>query len=71
VPTTRIYDVPAISCGHCKASIESAVGALDDVERVLVDIDARTVAVDGDASDEAVTAAIDEAGYEVAGRTAT
>lgn len=66
--TTRIYEVPAISCGHCKASIEEAVGALDDVERVLVDIEARTVAVEGDASDATVEAAIDEAGYEVAGR---
>jgi copper chaperone len=68
VPETRIYDVPSISCGHCKQSIEGAVGALDDVERVLVDIDARTVAVEGQASDETVEAAIDDAGYEVAGR---
>jgi copper chaperone CopZ len=68
VSETRIYDVPSISCGHCKQSIEGAVSQLDDVERVLVDIDARTVAVEGQASDEAVEAAIDEAGYEVAGR---
>lgn len=71
MPETRIYDVPSISCGHCKQAIEGAVGELDDVERVLVDIDARTVAVEGDASDEAVEGAIDEAGYEVAGRRTT
>jgi copper chaperone len=65
--TTRTFEVPAISCGHCKQAIEGAVGALDDVERVAVDIEARTVAVEGSAADEAVTAAIDEAGYEVAG----
>jgi copper chaperone len=65
--TTRTYEVPAISCGHCKQAIEGAVGALDDVERVEVDIEARTVAVEGTASEDTVTAAIDEAGYEVAG----
>jgi copper chaperone len=63
---TRTYSVPDISCGHCKSSIESEVGALDDVAAVLVDIEARTVTVDGEASDEAIHAAIGEAGYEVA-----
>ncbi len=58
------YTVPGISCGHCKAAIEGEVGGLDGVESVLVDIDARTVAVLGSAPDEAVRAAIVEAGYE-------
>ena len=63
---TRTYSVPDISCGHCKSAIEGEVGALDDVATVLVDIEARTVTVDGEASDEAVHAAIEEAGYDVA-----
>lgn len=66
--TTRTYDVPAISCGHCKAAIEQEVGQLSDVTRVEVDVDARTVAVDGTATDAVITAAIDEAGYEVVAR---
>ncbi|MBW3659995.1 MAG: copper ion binding protein [Actinobacteria bacterium] len=64
---SRTYSVPEISCGHCKASIEGEVGKLDDVSSVNVDIDRKTVTVEGDASDEAIKAAIDEAGYEVAG----
>ena len=63
---TRTYSVPDISCGHCKSAIEGEVGSLDDVTTVLVDIEARTVTVDGAASDEAIHAAIEEAGYEVA-----
>lgn len=63
---TRTYSVPDISCGHCKSAIETEVGALDDVATVLVNIEARTVTVDGEASDEAIHAAIEEAGYEVA-----
>lgn len=64
--TTRTYDVPDISCGHCRSAIEGEVGALDAVDTVAVDIEARTVTVEGDASDEAIRAAIVEAGYEPA-----
>ena len=65
--TTRTYDVPGISCGHCKAAIESEVGEVAEVTSVVVDVDARTVTVDGEVDVEVVRAAIDEAGYEVAG----
>jgi copper chaperone len=59
------YHVPAISCGHCKAAIEGEVGALDGVESVVVDIESKQVTVVGSATDDAVRAAIVEAGYEV------
>jgi len=62
--STRIYEVPGISCGHCKAAIEGAVGKVAGVGSVVVDVDAKTVRVDG-GDDEAVRAAIDEAGYDV------
>jgi copper chaperone len=62
--TTRSYQVPGISCGHCKAAIEGEVSGLDGVVSVVVDIDARAVTVTGEVSDEAVRAAIVEAGYE-------
>jgi len=64
--TTRTYSVPGISCGHCKAAIEGEVTKLSDVSAVDVDIDAKTVAVTGAASEDEVRAAIDEAGYDVA-----
>jgi copper chaperone len=60
------YSVPDISCGHCKQAIESEVGQVDGVERVEVDVDRRTVTVDGTAGEDAVVGAIREAGYEVA-----
>ena len=62
---TVVYSVPGISCGHCKAAIEGEVAQVPGVTAVVVDIDAKTVAVDGTVSDAAVRAAIDEAGYEV------
>jgi copper ion binding protein len=67
---TRTYSVPGISCDHCKHAIESEVSTVDGVARVVVDVAARTVDVDGDAPDQAIRAAIEEAGYDVAGASA-
>ena len=64
--TTRTYSVPGISCGHCKAAIEGELDGADGVEAVDVDIEAKTVAVTGEIGEDAVRAAVDEAGYEVA-----
>ena len=63
---TLVYSVPGISCGHCKAAIEGELDGADGVESVIVDIDAKTVAVTGEIGEDAVRAAVDEAGYEVA-----
>ena len=64
--TIRTYSVPGISCGHCKAAIEGELDGADGVESVVVDIEAKTVAVTGEIGEDAVRAAVDEAGYEVA-----
>lgn len=63
MPTT--YSVPEISCDHCKSTIEAALTPLDGVHHVHVDIDAKTVAVDGGTSDQIVSA-LEDAGYDVA-----
>ena len=66
--TNRTLSVPEIHCGHCKMSIEDAVGAVDGVARAEVDIDASTVDLDYDGNDTtfaAVVEAIEDVGYEV------
>ncbi len=66
--TNRTLSVPEIHCGHCKTSIEDAVGAVSGVERAEVDIGASTLDLDYDGSDgtfTAIVAAIEEVGYEV------
>jgi len=68
--TNLTLSVPDISCEHCKHSIEGAVGAVSGVSSVAVDIDTRSVAVafdDATTDAGAVTAAIEDQGYEVAG----
>lgn len=65
--TTITYNVPDISCGHCRTAITSEVSTVAGVELVEVDLHAKTVTVTAAPFDEqAVIAAIDEAGYEVA-----
>ena len=64
--TSRVFDVPDISCDHCKRAIEEAVSTVSEVDSVVVTVDRRLVEVAGVASDDAVIAAIQLAGYEVA-----
>lgn len=60
---------PDISCGHCVATVQGAVGALDGIERVQANADTKQVAVAFDparVSLPQIEAALDEAGYPVA-----
>jgi copper chaperone CopZ len=61
------YTVSGMSCAHCKAAVESEVGRVPGVDSVLADLDSKLVVVRGESlEDEALRAAIDEAGYEAA-----
>ena len=61
------FSVPDVSCGHCRAAISAEVERVAGVAAVDVDLDAKLVRVSGEAIDpDAVRAAIDEAGYDVA-----
>jgi copper chaperone len=66
--TSLTLNVPDISCGHCKTSIEGAVSDLSGIETVEVTIDARTVDIAFDeavVTRDAIVDAIEEVGYEV------
>ena len=62
---TLTVRVPDISCGHCKAAIEESVGQVPGVAAVSVDVESKSVRVEGAADTAAVEAAIVEAGYTV------
>jgi copper chaperone len=62
----RTYVVEGMTCAHCKAAVEQEVGALSGVDEVRVDLASGRVTVVGDGvDDDAVAAAVDEAGYAV------
>ncbi len=63
--TSATYSVPAMHCGHCKRAVEQELGRVSGVRSVAVDLEAKTVVVEGENLDDAaLRAAIDEAGYE-------
>ena len=64
---TLTLSVPGMTCGHCEAAVKREVGALDGVDDVTVDLDSKDVVVVGRELDrDAIVAAIDEAGFDVA-----
>ena len=61
------FNVPEISCGHCKETIETTVGSIESVESVTVDIDQKLVDVKStnDLDLSLVSEMLDEQGYTV------
>jgi copper chaperone len=66
--STRTYTVEGMTCAHCVDTVTGEVSRVSGVTDVRVDLEAKTVTVTGDGiEDAAVAAAVDEAGYTVAG----
>jgi copper chaperone len=66
--TDRTFNVPEMSCGHCKAAVEGELSKLSGVERSKADFEKGTVEVSYDedrVSEEQLKGAIEHAGYAV------
>lgn len=59
---TRL-SVPDMSCGHCKAAIEKALGEMDPAAKIVIDLPGRTVEVQSARPLPEILKALDEAGY--------
>ena len=57
------YVVTGMTCGHCVAAVTKEIEALDGVESVQVSLDSARAVVTGAVTDDAVLAAVEEAGY--------
>jgi len=67
--TSTRFQVAGMTCAHCVSSVTAEVTALPGVTGVRVDLATGTleVAADGPVDEEAVRAAVDEAGYTLTG----
>ena len=63
-----IYTVTGMTCEHCVRAVTDELTRLDGVQRVDIDLPSGTVKVVATKAldDDAVRAAVDEAGYELA-----
>ena len=66
---TATYNVIGMTCGHCVTAVTEEVSRIPGVRNVEVDLSTGAVTVTSDAAldEAAVAAAVDEAGYELAG----
>ena len=65
--TDRTYTVEGMTCGHCVVSVREEVSGVEGVTAVDVDLASGRLTVSGDGvDDDAIAAAVSEAGYRVA-----
>jgi copper chaperone CopZ len=67
---TTVYKVSGMSCGHCEGSVSAEISGLPGVSSVKAVASTGDVTVTSAAplDEEAVRAAVDEAGFELVGR---
>lgn len=64
--TTLSVTVPDMACGACVSTITQAVQAVDPSAEVKTDLASKAVAITASVTAEALTEAIQQAGYTVA-----
>lgn len=62
---SKRYEVEGMSCEHCRLALTRAIQVRDPDARVLVDLKAGALQVEGQLSDRQVQEAIREAGYRL------
>ncbi|MFJ3665290.1 heavy-metal-associated domain-containing protein [Streptomyces sp. NPDC090106] len=67
---TTVYKVSGMSCGHCEGSVSGEISELPGVSSVkaVASTGEVTVVSAGALDEEAVRAAVDEAGFELVGK---
>ncbi|MEV6007502.1 heavy-metal-associated domain-containing protein [Streptomyces sp. NPDC051976] len=65
-----VYSVSGMSCGHCESAVTKEVTAIPGVTSVkaVAATGLLTIGFERPVDDDAVRAAVDEAGYELVGR---
>lgn len=63
----KTINIEGMSCNHCKMHVEKALSIVPGIKSVKVDLAEKhaVVSMDDSVSDELLTMAVNEAGYEV------
>ena len=60
---TIIFNVEKMMCGGCSSNVEKALADVSNVDSVVVDLEEKTVTVEGDIDAQAIATIISDAGY--------
>ena len=66
---TKTFKVPNISCGHCVHTVQSELGELEGIKRVVADESSKLVTVEWEAPQtwENIKAVLEEINYPAEG----
>ncbi|MDL2207865.1 heavy metal translocating P-type ATPase, partial [Desulfovibrio sp. OttesenSCG-928-M16] len=68
----KTINIEGMNCGHCSATVEKALRALDGVQKATVDLAAKNAVVEADVdiADDVLKKAVTDAGFQVTGLVA-
>ena len=67
-PNTAVYTVEGMHCSHCEAAVCRAVEDIPGVESASASASRNTLTIKGPATEEAIRAAVEKAGYTFKGK---
>ena len=60
------YSIEGVKCGGCVATVKERLSKLDNVDNIEVNIQEKTVVVEGEVSKEDLQAALEGTNYKIA-----
>ncbi len=63
-----VYKVDGMACNHCKAAVETAISNIGGIKSVTADITNQTVVIEGEANENDIRQAVENAGFKFKGR---
>ncbi|TJZ78182.1 heavy-metal-associated domain-containing protein [Paracoccus hibiscisoli] len=57
------FNIPNMSCGHCKATVQKTIHAIDPEAQIDFDMASRRITLDSRAKPDDIKAALAAAGY--------
>ena len=59
------YSIEGIKCGGCVAAVKERLSKLDNVDNIEINIQEKTIEVEGTASKEELQAALSDTNYKI------
>ena len=64
---TTVFNVEKMMCGGCEANVKKVLADVASIDSVEVNLDAKTVTIEGDINSVDIVKVISDAGYPASG----